>query len=317
MNLTYLYEIFRESYLAAVASKGLPLKEDEKREAEKRLATVYQLIVEEVASPTVFEPYHQQITHPFNYYQFGLDFFRPLIRFDQSKVYGQEHLAKILKQLERKENAILLANHQTEPDPQIISLLLEKEYPQFAQDIIFVAGHRVVSDPFAIPFSKGRNLLCIYSKRYIENPPEQKEEKTRHNRRTLERLKHLLLEGGKCVYVAPAGGRDRKQADGTITLAPFDAGSLELFRLVAKETKTHFYPFAMNTYALFPPPDTVQQELGEIRMAYSAPVSIAFGAEVDLDAFPHASKDKHLKREERAVYLWNLVNTLYQKLKAC
>ena len=312
MNLDTLYRHFRDSYLAAVQKNGLPLAE-----GEKNISMVYKLILEEAASPTTFEPYHQRITEPFDYYQFGLDFFRPLIQFDKSHVFGKATLHKILEQLKRGENAILFANHQTEPDPQIISLLLEKEHPRFAEEMIFVAGHRVVTDPFAIPFSKGRNLLCIYSKRYIEHPPELKEEKTRHNRRTLERLKLLLQEGGKCVYVAPSGGRDRKQADGTIALAPFDPPSLELFRLMAKDTKTHFYPFAMDTYALFPPPETVQTELGESRTADAVPVSISFGAEIDMDHFPHAPVDKHQKREARASYLWNLVNDLYNQMKAC
>lgn len=312
MNLEILYQIFRKSYLTAVEKNGFPFEQ-----AQKNIETVYRLILAENASPTKFEPFHKRITEPFNYYQFGLDFFRPLIQFDKSRVLGQKTLQKIIASLKKGENAILLANHQTEPDPQVISLLLEKEHPQFAAEMIFVAGHRVITDPFAIPFSKGRNLLCIYSKRYIEQPPELKEEKTRHNRRSLERLKHLLHEGGKCVYVAPAGGRDRKQADGTIALAPFDAASLELFRLIAKGTKTGFYPFAMDTYELFPPPDTVQTELGETRLAFAGPACIQFGEEIDMDHFPQAPADKHLKREARAEYIWNLVNALYQEMKAC
>ena len=43
--------------------------------------------------------------------------------------------------------------------------------------MIFVAGERVITDPLAIPFSMGSNLLCIYSKRYIDHPPEKKIEK--------------------------------------------------------------------------------------------------------------------------------------------
>ena len=69
---------------------------------------------------------------------------------------------------------IFLANHQIEADPQAISLLLDDLYPNFAENMIFVAGERVITDPFAIPFSMGRNLLCIYSKRYIDHPPEKK-----------------------------------------------------------------------------------------------------------------------------------------------
>ena len=52
--------------------------------------------------------------------------------------------------------------------------MLEKEHPRLAEEMIFVAGHRVISDPLAVPLSIGRNLICIYSKKHIENPPEVK-----------------------------------------------------------------------------------------------------------------------------------------------
>lgn len=303
------YQQFKESYLSAVLENG-----GSRELAEKNMEKLYEFALEESASPTPFAPFHVGLE---DFYQFGLDFFRPLIQFEKSHVYGKEHLHHIVDQIHRGENVILLANHQTEPDPQIISLLLEKECPQLAKELIFVAGHRVITDPFAIPFSKGRNLLCIYSKRYMEHPPEMREEKTLHNRRTLERLKELLQEGGKCVYVAPSGGRDRQDASGSIPIAPFDPASLELFRLMAKDTKTTFYPFAMDTYHLFPPPDSIHTELGEVRRAKAGPVSISFGAPLHMDHFmDHFSDlDKHERREARASYVWGLVNELYQKMK--
>lgn len=49
---------------------------------------------------------------------------------------------------------------QTEADPQVISLLMEREgYGDVAEKLINVAGHRVTTDPLAIPFSMGRNLF--------------------------------------------------------------------------------------------------------------------------------------------------------------
>lgn len=49
---------------------------------------------------------------------------------------------------------------QTEADPQVISLLMEREgYGKLASGLINVAGHRVTTDPLAIPFSMGRNLF--------------------------------------------------------------------------------------------------------------------------------------------------------------
>ena len=60
----------------------------------------------------------------------------------------------------------MIGNHQTEADPQVLSLLLETEgYEDTAEKTIFVAGHKVTTDPLAIPFSMGRNLLTIFSKK--------------------------------------------------------------------------------------------------------------------------------------------------------
>ena len=309
MNLQKTLEQFETSYLSATAGSQLSVGE-----AKRLLSTFSRLVSEEIETPSQFRPYHERVRSPFDYYRFGLDFFRPLLKFPESGVYGQEHLQTLLGQLDRRDNVILLANHQTEPDPQIISILLEKEHPKFAEEMIFVAGHKVTSDPVAIPFSKGRNLLCIYSKRYIEHPPEQKEEKTLHNRRALDILRGLLQEGGKCVYVAPSGGRDRMGPQGEVEVAPFDAASLELFRLMAQDTPTHFYPFAMDTYALLPPPESVQKELGEKRKAALARVAIAFGSEIDMEAF---SGDKREKREARSAFIYGLVNDLYQRIKQC
>ena len=54
---------------------------------------------------------------------------------------------------------------------------------KFAYDMVHVAGDRVTTDPVAVPFSKGRNLLCIYSKRHMNNPPELASKKKMHNAR--------------------------------------------------------------------------------------------------------------------------------------
>jgi glycerol-3-phosphate O-acyltransferase len=45
----------------------------------------------------------------------------------------------------------------------------------------------------AVPFSMGRNLFCIYSKKYMENPPEQKPAKQMHNMRTLKKMADMLV----------------------------------------------------------------------------------------------------------------------------
>jgi glycerol-3-phosphate O-acyltransferase len=268
-------------------------------------------------TPYAFEPYHKKIRHPIDYYRFSLDFIRPLVDTPRSAVFGLEHLEEASQKLKRGENVILLANHQTEADPLIIAILLEKTHPEIAEKLIYVAGARVTNDPLAIPFSLGFDLICIYSKRYIDDPPELKRDKQMHNKATMEHVSRLLKEGRKIIYVAPSGGRDRRNAKGEIEVAPFDASSIELFYLMAKKAKTptSFVPFALSTYDLFPPPESIQKDLGEMRKVRRAPASIAFSAPFDMEHFPGSeSEDRMERREKRAESIWGIVNQMYQKM---
>lgn len=313
-KMAHILEKFYYSYTQAVQQNNWTLTM-----VEPLLMKFLELVFSELEQPFVFEPFHQRITHPFDYYQFGLDFLRPLIIFNTSKVSSLERADQISAQLARKENVILLANHQTEPDPQAISLLLEKTHPQIAEEMIFVAGHRVISDPLAIPFSKGRNLLCIYSKKHIEYPPGKKQEKLLHNQRTMKKMSQLLSEGGKCIYVAPSGGRDRPNAQGTVSVAPFDPQSIEMFWLMAQQAErpTHFYPLALATHHLLPPPNSLEKDLSEKRHAQCTPIHLAFGPEVDMENFPGSQGlDKRTKRKVRAEHIWNLVRTDYEMINA-
>lgn len=276
-----------------------------------------QLMEKQLQEPVVFQPYHRKIRSPIDYYQFGLDFIRSLIDLSGSQVRGLSIASQIEEQLRAGENVILFANHQTETDPQLISILLEKSHPILAEQMIYIAGERVVTDPLAIPFSLGCDLLCIYSKRYIDHPPELKAKKQLHNKHTMERMSRLLAEGGKVIYVAPSGGRDRRNSAGVVEVAPFDSQSLEMLYLMAKksQTTTHFYPLTLATYELLPPPDTIQHELGEERIAKYTPIHLAFSSEFDMENFPGSDvKDKGLRRKARADAIWNIVNQEHQKL---
>jgi len=269
--------------------------------------------------PYRFKPYHEMDREPFDYHQYGLDFIRPLVLFERSTVRGREALKRIQAQLAAGENAILFANHQTEPDPQIITLLLEEEgYPRLGEEMIFVAGHRVTTDPLAVPFSRGCNLLCIYSKKHVEHPPEEKETKLLHNKKTMLKMAELLSGGGKCIYMAPSGGRDRADENGKVEPSPFDPASVEMFRLMAKQsgTPTHFYPLALATYDLLPPPQKVEKELGEPRLPKRCPVHLYFGDEIEMERIPKAEGlGRRELREARSAHIFSLVNTLYSKLK--
>lgn len=307
-NLQGFYDSF-----VAEAAKGASSVEDSTQ--------MWSWYVEEVArqftNPATFHPFHQHVTKPDNYYAFGLDFIRPLVPLDQCEVLGKDALREMDAALDRKENVILLGNHQSEIDPQVLSLLLEAEHPRMARDVVFVAGNRVTEDPIAIPFSLGRNLLCIYSKRHIHEPPEDRERKQLHNQKTMKLMSSMLEEGGVCIYVAPSGGRDRVADDGSLRPAPFDASSLQFFILMAQNagTPTHFYPLALRTHDLLPPPTEVLTELGEPRIVNYTDVHIGFGPKIDLDNYPGADQEnKRARRQARADHIYELVRSTYNRL---
>ena len=104
---------------------------------------------------------------------------------------------------------------------QVWALLLEATHPRLATDIVYVAGtalrlrcclrlecshaafslcvfvtsvaysimfhtgDRVVTDPLCKPFSMGRNLFCVHSRKRLDDIPEMKAAKVQQNRRTL------------------------------------------------------------------------------------------------------------------------------------
>jgi len=74
------------------------------------------------------------------------------------------------------------------------ALLLEGTHPGLATDVIYVAGDRVVTDPLCKPFSMGRNMFCVHSKKRMDDVPALKEEKQRTNRRTLSAMLKALKE---------------------------------------------------------------------------------------------------------------------------
>jgi len=272
-------------------------------------------------SPHKFEAFHQAIRGPdFDFYQFGNDFVDTLMITEESTTEGADKLTKIDDLVAKGDNVILLANHQTEADPQILRLILENAGKDaLAQKVIYVAGHKVTTDPLAIPFSMGCNLLCIHSKKHIANPPEETAEKQAQNMATMSKLQDLLKGGGQCVWVAPSGGRDRPvvEEDGSkeFQISSFDTKSVEMFRLIAqkagKEAKksgaeqtptTHFFPLAMLTRKLVPPPDTTDSTVGEKRSAKRGTVGLAFGPEVTADSSKAVLSEDASKDEQRAAF---------------
>ena len=127
----------------------------------------------------------------------------------------------------------------------------------------------------------------------------------------------MKVQGGKAIYVAPSGGRDRPNAAGKIALSPFHPQSVEMFRLIAKQSKcpTHFYPLALKTYDILPPPDTVISDLGELRKPNRQGIHFAFGEELDMETFPGCNlQDRYARRSALAMNVFNIVKTLYAEL---
>jgi glycerol-3-phosphate O-acyltransferase len=225
-----------------------------------------------------------------DFYQIGNDFFRTAMDLPNSVVTGMDNLKQALKQIEAGDNVVLLANHQSEADPQVVSVMLEKCQDQIetavdmAAQVCYVAGHKVTTDALAIPFSMGRNLLCIHSKKHIDADKESKPIKQRQNLRAMQGLLGKLKLGKQLLWVAPSGGRDRRDlTTGKVPLAPFDSKTIDMFRLMGNKSKvkTHYYTFAMVSYDLCPPPDTIEAGVGEVRNVRFCPVGIAFGKEVE------------------------------------
>ncbi|MDB2613971.1 1-acyl-sn-glycerol-3-phosphate acyltransferase [Chlamydiales bacterium] len=272
------------------------------------------LVIKEWKEKTPFNPYNPRKTSPVNYTEFAKNLIGSTIDIRSSKIFHKENLAEIQEALERGENVILFANHQIEPDPQVLQILLENEELPFANDVIFVAGDRVINDPMSIPLSLGCNLLCIYSRKYMDDSPEDKEMKLLHNRKTMREMGSILDEGGHIIYVAPSGGRDRKNPDGTITPALFDPNSIEMFHLMSRQAKkiTNFYPLALSTYDLLPPPQESHKELGEVRIPAFSPAYLSFGNKISFDPYPHLSKKE--ARVKRAESIYADVLNLYKNL---
>jgi glycerol-3-phosphate O-acyltransferase len=277
---------------------------------QANVGTFLQGVGSALKDPYKFAPNHKAIREPFDYYSWGNDFMRPLIVDEESKVFNVENCKEIETILARNENVVFLSNHQTEADPQVLSILLEQSgFSALAEKVIFIAGHKVTNDPIAIPFSMGRNLLCIHSKKHIKNPPEDIPKKQAQNLESMKAMGDLAGEGGNIFWVAPSGGRDRPdETSGEFVVAPFDFKALDMFKLVGMQSRRpiHFFPMAMFTHKLVPPPSTTESSLGEKRSAKRGAVSVKFLPKTDgLGGL----KDKEFTAEVQAA-----VNAAYAEL---
>ncbi len=316
---TSLYEIILElfeSYNKAISN--YELTQEKKNEIFLELL---ESIEEDIRNPFVFATFHKKVLFPKDYSKFGRKFLFPLLDLKNSFVIHSEKLKEISNLIAQNYNVIFLANHQTEIDPQLIDIAFGDMlgFSHLSQNMIFVAGDRVITDPLSRPFSMGCDLLCIYSKRHINHPIEKKEEKLRHNQKTMRLMKNLLSKGGCCIYVAPSGGRDRRNKEGLLLPSPFDPDSIEMFRIISKASQkpTFFYPMALQTFDLLPPPEIIEVDLGEIRKIYRSSINFSIGNAIDLEKIctENSTFDKLAQREIRANFVYNVVLSLYQEIE--
>lgn len=175
---------FYSNYRNAMIASGDP---DGLRIAAKVQSGIADCVFKQFKEPYTFPSVHNRIMEPYNYYQFGQRYVGSLIDFNASVLGFRERFDKIAEQIAQGHNVVLLANHQTEADPGVFAHMLESVHPNLATDVFYVAGDRVVSDPLCVPFSMGRNLFCVHSKKHINDVPELKKAKMETNRKTLVR----------------------------------------------------------------------------------------------------------------------------------
>lgn len=321
-QLVPLWTDFFGNYKKAILSADLPTH-DIKLVAEVQ-ASIADTVINQFANPYKFPSFHQSMTEPYDYFEFGQKYVGSLIDFTKSYLGHRERFDEIEKQLEAGDNVIIYANHQSEADPGIWAHMLMHTHPKLAKQICYVAGDRVVSDPLCVPFSMGRNLYCVHSKRHMEDDPDTKAEKSAMNRQTLRNMGMAFAKGGTLLWIAPAGGRDRPGDDGVYVPGKFDPAAVELMRALSVKaenkagTKSHFYPFAMYSAPLMPPPKTVEKGLGERRMVNFTGVGISVGEEMDVkavvEAVPDASENKEAVAAAVTGAFYSQVCDLYAEL---
>lgn len=224
----------------------------------------------------------------------------------------------IEEKLHQGHNVILMSNHQTEADPAVIALLLEKTNPHVGEKMIYIAGDRVVTDPLCKPFSMGRNLLCVYSKKHMHDVPELVDMKRRANTRSLKEMALLLRRGSQIIWIAPSGGRDRPDpATHEWHPAPFDVSSVDNMRRLVQHAGVpgHIYPLAILCHDIMPPPPQVEKEIGEKRLISFHGTGLSVGPEVSYSDLALGGNEEEAK-VAYAKALHDSVNEQYNVLKA-
>nr|UKG18720.1 chloroplast glycerol-3-phosphate acyltransferase [Forsythia viridissima] len=304
-----------QNYRNAVFQSGQP---QAKEIVLSNMAVALDRIFMDARDPFEFSPYHEAIREPFDYYKFGQNYIRPLTDFRSSYVGNISLFSEMEKKLQQGENIILISNHQSEADPAIIALLLESTCPRLAGNLIYVAGDRVVTDPFCKPFSMGRNLLCVYSKKHMNDDPELVDMKKRANTKSLKEMALLLRGGSKIIWIAPSGGRDRPDpVTNEWHPAPFDASSVDNMRRLTEHAGIpgNIYPLAILCYDIMPPPAQVEKEIGEKRVISFHGAGLSVAPNISYHEIAAAFEDPEEAKVAYSQSLYSSVNEQYNVLK--
>ncbi|XXG75560.1 hypothetical protein AAC387_Pa08g0105 [Persea americana] len=292
LNVAATMEEIYLNYRNAVFQSGNPKASEI---VLSNIAVAFDRMLLDVEDPFNFSPCHKAIRKPFDYYMFGQNYFQPLIDFRRSYVGNIAYFHEMEKQLQQGDTVVLISNHQTEADPAIIALLLETTNPYLAEKMTCVAGDRVLTDPVCKPFSMGRNLLCVYSKKHMNDIPELIEMKRRANTRSLKEMA-LLLRGQ----------------------ALFDSSSVDNIRRLSDHSGVpgHIYSLGLLCYDVMPPPPQAEKQIGERRLISYHGVGLSVAPEM---SFSEIASDFENHEEAKAAFskaLYASVTEQYSVLKS-
>ncbi|KAF3449308.1 hypothetical protein FNV43_RR10036 [Rhamnella rubrinervis] len=305
-----------QNYKNAILQSGNP-KADEI--VFSNMTAVLDRVFLDVEEPFDFPPYHKAMREPFDYFMFGQNYIRPLVDFRNSYVGNISIFSEMEEKLKEGHNIVLISNHQTEADPAVIALLLETTNSHIGENLTYVAGDRVVTDPLCKPFSMGRNLICVYSKKHMFDVPELTEMKRKANTRSLKEMAMLLRGGSQIIWIAPSGGRDRPDpVTEEWNPAPFDASAVDNIRRLAEHSGApgHIYPLALLCHNIMPPPPQVEKQIGEKRMVSFHGVGLSVAPEVNFSEFSASCETPDEAREVYTQTLYNSVSEQYNVLKS-
>jgi len=316
-QLRRIWEDFYDNYKATVL--GSEIEGHDEDFIAKVQVSIADRVFHQMEEPYEFPSHHKRVLEPFNYYEFGQRYVGSLVDFENSFVGNLKTWRQISDQLEAGHNVVMLANHQTEADPGVFAHMIKTSFPKMAEDVIYVAGDRVITDPLCKPFSMGRNLFCVYSNRHIDDIPEQKPAKIAMNRKTIMTMARQLNKGGLLLWIAPSGGRDRPRDDGMWLPNDFEPSSVGLMqKLLSKAKKEgHLYAMAMVSYRMMPPPVKIEETIGERRETNFVGVGISITPEIDVEEVLKEIQDdadQEIKQQVLADYAQKICEEEYIRL---